>query len=958
MKKKIRIISLILCLALLFTEFQGFSLRALAAGEDSSDNAEESEYTDDDDPLRFRANGIGLEGFYDEEEEASIITEDINDSAPVKGIDVSAWQGDIDWGKVKGDGIAFVIIRAGYRGSSEGALNTDKKFHDYIKGATAAGIPVGVYFYSEAVNTSEAKDEANYCLNLIKGYNVSLPVAIDFEPGTNGGRQSKAGLSKDAATSICMTFCDTVKSAGYNAMVYANKSDLTNRLNAGTIAAKYDIWLAQYNSQVTYGGAYTFWQYSSKGSVSGISGNVDMDYWYTDSHFINYVLNGGTNHPDNPSRYRKDTGVISLKNPTKDGYTFKGWYTEADFKNKISSIDTSVTQGITVYAKWEQNGYYVKYDANAEPLDRKASGSMKKSVLIPKSKDNKLLACGFKVEGYTFVGWNTRSDGKGYGYGTKKNQGDCTVGTDFEDKKLVKKLGDTVILYAQWEPVIKEARFFKNLNNEPPVEFSVIVGDKISDILYLESDYWTVPGYTLKCWTTNPNGLGKKYTRVNSELYKKDATVCDFYAVWEPETYTVKYDADGGKNNKKNPKKYKFNSSEITLLEPTKKGYTFVKWVDAESEDYENAEAITKLGSNVTSNLVLKAVWRENEYTVNYHFTDPAYLGVSENTISITYRYTEEMRPAEALKKLALKEEYFYQKGIQSFGTKPNGKGKKYSVKKAYSKLFKNDGEVLDLYTCFGKAAYAIDYNLCGGVNNIKNPYAYDYNKKKSVKIKAPKKEGYIFTGWKCVSGNQTDFDEVKSCINKGASGRITLSANYVPVKYTVKLNLNIKDSTVYFMDNCIYNGIEYEAAVSQNCIPSINIPEYYRLVSWNTKKNGKGMTVSPNSIGEIELSHLCTKNGGKVTLYAIWEPVEYPIDYFNLDPDDTVEYLTGVLNKNPDSYSYSSKKSYTLKNPVKYGFKFKGWYLDRAMTKKITSIKKKTSGKLVIYGKWAPIKN
>ena len=200
----------------------------------------------------------------------------LSSSSGTLGIDVSKWNGNIDWNKVKNNGVNFVIIRCGYRGSSAGALIEDPKFRANIKGAQAAGLRVGVYFFSQAVNEVEAVEEASMCINLCKGYSLSFPIYIDVE-GSNGRGDT---ISASQRTANIKAFCGTIQSAGYRAGVYSNKTWFTKNINTASLT-NYKIWLAQYAANVTYTATrYDMWQYTSKGSVSGISGNVDMNILY------------------------------------------------------------------------------------------------------------------------------------------------------------------------------------------------------------------------------------------------------------------------------------------------------------------------------------------------------------------------------------------------------------------------------------------------------------------------------------------------------------------------------------------------------------------------------------------------------------------------------------------------------------------------------------------------------
>lgn len=193
-------------------------------------------------------------------------------------IDVSTYNGDIDWDRVKEAGIDYAIIRVGYRGYETARLVKDKRFDTNMSNATAAGVKVGAYIVTQAVNTNEAVEEASFIISSCSGYNVSLPLAIDVESAGNGsGRGDKISVAE--RTAVINAFVQTIRGAGYSAMVYANKDWMTNRINAGGLASGSTVWLAQYRSRCTYGGSYQMWQFTESGSIPGISGNVDMSAW-------------------------------------------------------------------------------------------------------------------------------------------------------------------------------------------------------------------------------------------------------------------------------------------------------------------------------------------------------------------------------------------------------------------------------------------------------------------------------------------------------------------------------------------------------------------------------------------------------------------------------------------------------------------------------------------------------
>ena len=195
----------------------------------------------------------------------------------VTGIDVSEFQGDIDWKAVKDDGIGFVMIRLGYRGSESGRMMLDSCFKENLRGARKAGLDVGVYFFSQAVTPEEAIEEARYVLKHIRGKGVHYPVAFDMEP--IDGTERAADLSKEEKTAIADAFCQVIDRNGYTPMVYGNPKWMRKHIDLSYLS-DYDKWLAHYTEETNYKSAFTMWQYTDSGSVNGIYGPVDMNLYF------------------------------------------------------------------------------------------------------------------------------------------------------------------------------------------------------------------------------------------------------------------------------------------------------------------------------------------------------------------------------------------------------------------------------------------------------------------------------------------------------------------------------------------------------------------------------------------------------------------------------------------------------------------------------------------------------
>lgn len=199
----------------------------------------------------------------------------------VKGIDVSEWNGTINWKKVKAAGIKYAFVRVGGRYTESGGYFEDDLYAENLKGAIDAGLDVGAYFFSAAINTTEAKAEAAYAMKKVAGYNLTLPIVMDYEYDSGpSGRLYNAHLSKAAATNVVKAFCSAVEKKGYVGMIYASKSVLAGDMNVGTIAKTFPVWSAQYNDEDTLTSRHSYWQYSSSGNVSGIDHATDMNFRY------------------------------------------------------------------------------------------------------------------------------------------------------------------------------------------------------------------------------------------------------------------------------------------------------------------------------------------------------------------------------------------------------------------------------------------------------------------------------------------------------------------------------------------------------------------------------------------------------------------------------------------------------------------------------------------------------
>lgn len=203
----------------------------------------------------------------------------------VSGIDVSQHNGEIEWDKVAA-ATDFAIIRAGYRGYGNGDIAEDSRFKENMRNSSMENIKTGVYFYSQAVTPEEAEEEAEFVIELLRPYDLDLPVFMDYEypydaNGKHTGRLFDADLSGRDAADVINAFCRKIISAGYNAGVYSSSSVLNFNIKTSALDNDLFIWVADYNSAVTYLGSYNMWQYTKNGSCDGVNSKyTDLNYWY------------------------------------------------------------------------------------------------------------------------------------------------------------------------------------------------------------------------------------------------------------------------------------------------------------------------------------------------------------------------------------------------------------------------------------------------------------------------------------------------------------------------------------------------------------------------------------------------------------------------------------------------------------------------------------------------------
>ncbi len=651
------------------------------------------------------------------------------------------------------------------------------------------------------------------------------------------------------------------------------------------------------------------------------------------NYTITYVLSGGVNSTSNPGTY-DGMSTITLKNPTRTGYTFGGWYSDSKYKKKVTSIKAGSTGNKTFYAKWTANSYTIKYNANG--------GTGKMSDTTTKYSTNVTLTNKFKRTGYTFTGWNTKKDGSGTSYKNKevvkglvsKNKGTITLyaqwkkntykitynlngGTNsssnpttytvttstitlksptrtgytfggwYSDSKYKKKVtsikkGSTgsKTLYAKWTVNTYTVKYNSNGGTGKMSNTSV----KYNKSVTLTSNKFKRTGYTFTGWNTKKDGSGTSYKNKASikNLTSKNKGTITLYAQWKKNTYTIKYNLNGGKEVS-NPTSYTVTTKTITLKNPTRTGYTFGGWYS----DSKYKKEVTTIKKGSTGNKTFYAKWTANSYTIKYNANGGT--GKMSNT------------SAKYNKSVTLTSNKFKRTGYTFTGwnTKKDGTGTTYTNKESVKNLTSKNKETVTLYAEWKKNTYTIKYNLNGGENSTSNPETYTVTTG-TITLKNPTRTGYTFGGWYSDSKYKTKVTSIK----KGSTGNKTLYAKWSVNSYTIKYNGN--GATNGKMSDVV---IKYDKTITlTNKFQRIG----YKFIGWNTEADGTGTSYTDEKV----VKGLTTANKGTVTLYAQWEKETYNITY-DLNGGD-------LEGERKNSFSY--EEYIHIADPMKKGYRFQGW--------------------------------
>lgn len=611
---------------------------------------------------------------------------------------------------------------------------------------------------------------------------------------------------------------------------------------------------------------------------------------------IAYELNGGTNSTKNPDSIAETEGSIVLEPATRTGYEFEGWYTDASFTNKVTVIENTITEDLTLYAKWSVICYDITYSLNGgtNSVDNPESYTIEDVVVLQNPSRT----------GYAFEGWYTDAD--------------------FTEAARISSIEEGSIgeltLFAKWSEIKQAVNYELNGGTNHP--------SNISDYVTLSKDFTlkspTRAGYTFLGWYTTPEFSKKTKVTV---IKKGPAKYITLYAKWAPKSYTITYDFAGGKKDAAAtdyPSSYTVESEDITLSVPVKKGYTFMGWY----ENKGNGGRIEDIPSGSrTGKLELKAKWSIVPHTITFDVmtedevtnpnVKPEHFDLTTGLYTKTYYVTTK---TQSLKTPVRKGYNFlgWYKGCEELVDEETGE-----ITYAYSGKISSikNGDITDykLYAKWQFREFTISYVLNGGTNSESNPATIS-ELDDSVVLEAPVRRGYIFGGWY----KDSKFKKKITRIENTVMSNQKLYAKWKKIAYPITIQLDggtisKKFPTSYSVDT-----------------PTIMLPtpkkKGYTFTGWYIPEKNEW---NASSIAGGEL--------GNVTLIANWELDEYPITYV----------LNGGSNEEGNPALYTVHDTIALGIPEYENHIFAGWYLDEACTKKVASINKGTTRAVTLYAKW-----
>ena len=628
--------------------------------------------------------------------------------------------------------------------------------------------------------------------------------------------------------------------------------------------------------------------------------------WKPNTYTVKYSANGGTG---TTGSYQATYGTyfnISSNAFTRAGYVFSRWNDAADGSGtsysegqQVRNLAPSGTK--TLYAQWTPNTYTVVFSANG------GTGTMGNQSMTY-GVSTVLTANAFTRTGYSFTGWNTKSNGSG---------------TAYSNGKAVKNLatGGTVTLYAQWKPNTYTIRYNANGGTGSMTSQPMTYG--VYDVL--TSNVFTRNGYTFNGWNTKADGSGTAYTDGKTVRNVAASGIVTLYAQWKPNTYTVKFNANGGSGSMANQTMTYGVSTELRKNGFTRTGYTFSGWntkANGSGTAYSNGRAVKNLA--VSGTVTLYAQWKPNTYTIKYSAN-----GGTGTMSSQTATYNQA---------ITLRTHTFTRTGytFSGWNTAANGSGTVHTDGESVKNLALSG--TVTLYAQWTPNPYTIVFNANGGTGSMARQ-AMTYGVSAALPANTFTRTGYTFGGWNTkADGSGTSYSNGYTVKNVATGGTVTLYAKWKPNVYSIKYNSNGGTGTMA-VQKLTY---DVSAALTSNAFTRTG----YTFTGWNTAADGSGTAyTNGKTVLNLALS-------GTVTLYAQWKANTYTVKFYSNGG-------TGTMSNQTMTYNVSS--ALRTNAFTRSGYTFTGWntaadgsgtaYTNGKLVKNLA-----TSGTFILYAQWKKI--
>lgn len=712
---------------------------------------------------------------------------------------------------------------------------------------------------------------------------------------------------------------------------YANNNIYINSATPVKKGCKFLGWSTSANGNVVY-------QPGDLYDVNQDGGNVTLyAKWEKAKYTATVKLNGGSyNGSTNDFTISKYPGEeISIGAPTRSKHNFTGYKLTMD--NNDGDAPTSVTQSasgfkgimqmgnFTLNAQWTPWKHTVRYDANAK------NDTSVKGIPASQSKtanvDIKLSSGVPTRNGYTFLGWNTKADGKGTAYAS---------GAIYKNDQN----GGTVTLYAQWTPWKHVLHYNKNVptssTSQTVSNMPVDQTKTFGQLMTISNLVPTRKGYTFAGWYTQSNGTGTKYNPGSNYAADQNGGTVNLYAKWTPWTYNIKYDKNVSSSSSSqtvsNMPGDQSKTQEINVIlsdnKPTRNGYIFNGWqVNGTGTIYQPGATFSQDGDSNGATITLKAKWTPWKHTVHFDKNVPT----SSNSQTVSNIPSDVTKTFD--QKLTLNSTKPTRKGysFKEWNTKADGSGTSYAAGGTYDQ--DHNGGTVTLYAIWTAWTHTVAYNKnvpsnapsnTTTVTNLPGNQTKTYEKNLTLSTTKPSRTGYNFVEWNTqADGKGTSYKSgsVYSYDRDSNGGTVTLYAIWTPWKHTVTYNKNVPASSKSQTVNSLPGN--QTKIYDQTLTLSNNTPTRtgYTFKEWNTQADGKGTSYQKGA----SYTYNRTSDGGTVTLYAIWTSWKHTVHY---DKNVSSASSSQTVSNMPSDQTkvYETNLVLSTSKPTRNGYIFTGW--------------------------------